>query len=433
MITSKWKMPRWKFTPRSRSGNDNALRHAGIMFTSYLMTGFFSYLYRVFIGRSLNPGDFGVFGALFGIFYILGVLEHGLSTSTARFTSQLSGETETIRLFLNGLLKRVIIFESFVFILYLFTVPLTAGFLRIEAPALILLVAVNFLFSLPLSLNLGSLHGHERFALLAGFQVGHSLLKLMCGIILVKSGFGLFGAISALAIASILTMIGSFISNRQFQSIRSSGSERYDFNPFYKYFFPAILFSFCFASTSNIDVILARAFFPGRSAGLYTAASVIGKIQIFLSFGICAASFPKISRAHSLKNSTSRYMKQSLLYSLLSTGSLALIFWLQGAKVIGLMFGPRYADAAPLVKWYGIAALLFSTSIVILNYYTAKGEMKHVHFFAGLTVLEMALIWNIHGSMIQVIKIILGINIAFLLLCAGYALNKFSDTGDKGQ
>lgn len=54
------------------SFNDELTTNSAVMSISAVIAGAFSYLYQVYMGRALGPEDFGVFGALFAIFYSSG-------------------------------------------------------------------------------------------------------------------------------------------------------------------------------------------------------------------------------------------------------------------------------------------------------------------------------------------------------------------------
>ena len=81
-----------------------------IIFIASIIAGFFNYVYQIYMGRSLGPEEYGVFGALFAIFYIFGVISQTLGTSTTRFVSKFIGEEYKIGFFIKGSLKYLIIF-----------------------------------------------------------------------------------------------------------------------------------------------------------------------------------------------------------------------------------------------------------------------------------------------------------------------------------
>lgn len=395
---------------------DDLFRHGSIMFAAYLIAGALSYFYQMYIGRTLGPDEFGVFGAIFAIHYIFGIFVQGITISTAKFTSQLVGEKKEVGRFFQGIFKKVSLLGFGVFLGLLVSAHSIAALIKIESSFLILVVALNFLFILPLAVNMGSLQGFERFKLLGGYQVGQNLIKVPCGIILVAAGYGVFGAVGALTIATFLILITSSFSLKSLFFAKAKQKSEYDFDSFYKYFFSSLLFSICFAVPANVDVLFVKIFFAEQEAGLYAATAVLGKVLIFLPLGISAAFFPKVSKAHAANKYTSPLLKKALVYSICPVGILTLAYCFFPSYVIILAFGLHYANAYYLVRWYGLAMFFFSVSIVFLNYYLARMEVKYVYLFICLTSIEIALILTFHTAMIQIVLIVLGINLAFLLL-----------------
>ena len=92
--------------------NDELVKEGTIMFISGTIVGIFNYCYQVYMGRALGPEEYGVFGALFAIFYLIGIISQTLGTSTTQFVSKFVGEGKQIGFFIKGSLKRTIMLGS---------------------------------------------------------------------------------------------------------------------------------------------------------------------------------------------------------------------------------------------------------------------------------------------------------------------------------
>jgi len=55
---------------------DELVKNGTIMFGT--IAGIFNYIYQVYMGRALGPEEYGIFGALFAIFYLLGIISQTL-------------------------------------------------------------------------------------------------------------------------------------------------------------------------------------------------------------------------------------------------------------------------------------------------------------------------------------------------------------------
>jgi O-antigen/teichoic acid export membrane protein len=61
--------------------DDDLLKHASIMFIASIIAGVCNYIYQLYMGRALGPEEYGIFGSLFAIFYIISVLTTTIQAS----------------------------------------------------------------------------------------------------------------------------------------------------------------------------------------------------------------------------------------------------------------------------------------------------------------------------------------------------------------
>ena len=246
--------------------------------------------------------------------------------------------------------------------------------------------------------------------------------KLLFGVLLVSIGFGVNGALGAIIIASAIALIISFIPLKSFLSSNYKANPGFDFSELYRYSLPTMLAMFCLAVPANVDVILAKHFFTAHNAGLYTAASVLGKIVLFLPGAISTVMFPKVSKINANGGDTRKLLNKSLFYTAILSGLLAIGYWFFPSIVIGIPFGHIYLEAIPLIKFYGIGMLFFSLTIVLMRYSLAVHDLKYVYGFAFFTILEIILLAIFHKTMMEMIMILLIINILLFIFSYYYVV-----------
>jgi len=386
--------------------SDDLLKHASIMFLVSIIAGVCNYIYQLYMGRALGPEEYGVFGSLFAIFYIISVLTATIQTGVARFVSKFIGEgaKEKIHYFMQGLLKRMFFLGIFMFLFFVFISGWLSSFLKIDSVMPVMILGSIFLFSTLLPVNLGALQGLQKFIPLGFNTVLNFSSKLVFGIVLVFIGFGVNGALGAVIIGSAVALIASFIPLRSFFSKIDSES-------------PEL---FCFAVPANVDVIIAKHFFAAHTAGLYTAASVLGKIILFIPGAIVIAMFPKVSKMYAEKKDTGHLLNISLLYTGLVSGVMAAGYWFFPALVVKIPYGSAYVEVAPVVQLYGVAMLFFSLTIVLMRYSLAIHDIRYVYLFAFFTLLEIGLLTVFHASMMEMARIILMVNAVLFISSYGY-------------
>ena len=400
------------------------LKHAGIMFIASIIAGACNYAYQLYMGRALGPEEYSVFGSLFAISYIMFVLTGTIQTSGARFISKFIGEGKTgnINYLLRGLLKRMFFLGIIIFIIFVFTSGWIASFLNIESTLPVIIVGSVFLFSLLLPVNLGALQGLQKFKWLGSNSVINFSSKLLFGVLLVSIGFGVNGALGAIIIASAIALIISFIPLKSFLSSNYKANPGFDFSELYRYSLPTMLAMFCLAVPANVDVILAKHFFTAHNAGLYTAASVLGKIVLFLPGAISTVMFPKVSKINANGGNTRKLLNKSLFYTSILSGLLAIGYWFFPSIVVGIPFGEIYLEAIPLVKFYGLAMLFFSLTVVLMRYALAVHNLKYVYGFTFFTILEIILLAVFHETMMEMIIILLSVNMLLFIFSYYYVV-----------
>ncbi|MCK5259115.1 MAG: oligosaccharide flippase family protein, partial [Thermoplasmatales archaeon] len=236
--------------------SDDLLKHASVMFLVSIIAGACNYIYQLYMGRALGPEEYGVFGSLFAIFYIISVLTATIQTSVARFVSKFIGEgaKEKIHYFMQGLLKRMFFLGIVMFLFFVFISGWLSSFLKIDPIMPIIILGSIFLFSTLLPVNLGALQGLQKFIPLGFNTVLNFSSKLVFGIVLVVIGFGVNGALGAVIIGSAVALIASFIPLRSFFSKVDSEKSDFKFSELYRYSLPTMVAMFCFAVPANVDV-----------------------------------------------------------------------------------------------------------------------------------------------------------------------------------
>lgn len=396
------------------------LKNTSIMFIATLIGGGCNYLFQIFMGRTLGPNEYGIFGSLFAIFYIINMLTATIQTSSARFVSKFIGEgkPKKINYFTFGLLKRMLLIGVIIFLIIFFSSNFISSFLKITSIVPVIILAGIFLISTLVPINLGLIQGLQKFIVLGISNILNYSSKLIFGIILITIGFGVSGALGAVAIGSIIAFLFTFSMVKSY--LNKDGLKKIDFKfkDIFLYSLPTLIAMFCFTVPANVDVIIAKHFFAQETAGLYTAVTVLGKIILFIPGAVVVVMFPNVSRYHAMKKNTSRLLHSSLFYTFILSGLLATFYWFFPYFVVKIPFGLDYIKIEPIVQIYGIAMLFFSLTIVIMQYSLAVNDFKYIGLLTIFTIIEIGLLYIFHNSMMQMANILAIVNI--LLFIIGY-------------
>jgi len=369
------------------------------------------------MGRALGPYEYGVFGSLFAISYIIFVLTQTIQTGSARFVSKFVGEHQNkkINVFARGLLKRMFILGISLFIfIVLLSGPITS-FLKIDSIYPVIILASIFIFSTLLPVNLGIIQGLENFKSLGFNTIINFLSKLVLGIFLVWIGFGVNGAIGGVVLGFLVALLFSFVPLKNYFRAKNLNEKKFNFSELYVYSFPTIIAMFCFSVPSNVDVIIAKHFFTSQIAGIYTAVTVLGKIILFVPGAIAIVMFPKISRLYTEKKDTGYVLNISLIYTGILAGIIAMGYWFFPYLAIRIPYGIDYIEAVPYLRLYGIAMFFFSLTVVLMRYSLAINHLRYVYLLLFFTLTEIGLLSIFHDSLMMMVEILLIVNILLFL------------------
>lgn len=391
--------------------SDGLFQDSSILVVATLVGGALNYAYQIAMGRLLGPEQYGVFGSLFALSYVLLIVSAGIGYVTTKYVSTLEGGR--LAGFMRGIAVRVGVLTIVLFLGLAVASPWLASFLKIGDPFLVVVLGFAILLGPLNAVTKGSLRGLQKFVLMGGTGVSAALLKLLSGIGLVVAGYGVYGALGALAVAQIVVFAAVLFYLRHWYL---DEPEFDDFSPVYRYALPSVLVAFCFNVPTNVDVMLVKHAFTSSQAGFYTSVSVFGKVLVFLPMGISNAMFPKVSEGQSNGNGTRHLLGRALLYAVAMVAGAVVVLSLAPSFFVGLLFGAEYLPAAGLLPWYAAAIGVFSVCVVLLNYSLAAADLRFVKAFTVLTVAEIAFVYLFSTSMLQVVQVLLAVNAVGSLL-----------------
>jgi O-antigen/teichoic acid export membrane protein len=166
----------------------------------------------------------------------------------------------------------------------------------------------------------------------------------------------------------------------------------------------------------NLDLVLVRHYIPGEQAGLYATAAVLGRIAFFLPAMLVAVLFPTVARARESGDESRKPFLVSLALTAVLGLSFALLCILWPQWIIGLLFGAKYAAAAPLLQIVSLAMALLAIVQVVVTYGLARADYLSLPPLALGVVLMFALALLYHQSALVIAWIVLG---AVVFILAG--------------
>jgi len=399
--------------------HDDFVKQSTIIFIASMIANVCNYIYQIYVGRALGPEAYGVFGALFAIFYLIAVFTGALQAGVGLFISQFmaEGENDQVNSFLRQLLLKSAILGISGFLLFTLISPWIAEFLNIDSIWEIVIIGTVFIFTFLLPVTTGAFQGLQRFKALAATSIISVLCKLGFAVALILIGFGIYGALGAVTISSVgVTIFSLYILRDRLKKGKNGVS--HNFSELYRYSAPTLLIVFCLNVPSNLDVILVKHFLSNYDAGLYVSASVLGKIVLFVSGAIVIVMFPKVAEMRLHGEDPRPLLNRSLVMTGVLSGSVAagLILF---PGIVGVLFGKAYLDAQMIIVLYAIMMFAFALTSVIAQYCLAIRNLRYGILLLAVTLLEIILVWIFHDSVMEIAGILMIVNI--ILFIVSYA------------
>lgn len=396
---------------RKKLRSGSLLADSSIVFGASLVANVFSYLFQVYIGRALGPVGYGVFGALVSLLYIISIPGNAISFTITKFVSEYAAKNhrDKISALMLGATIKLGKYALLVLALFIIGSGALAEFLKIPSSTPVIILGIVFSFGLITPVIQGVLQGLQKFLEIGAIGIASSVSKLAIGVALVYLGFGVNGALASIFFSGLLVFVLTLYVLREYAKPAKSQIEESVF----EYSTPVLLTALLLAVISNIDVVLVKHYFSAEEAGYYAAASLFGKIVVFVSSPIATVLFPKASRESS-SMSAARILRESILYTFALAFFTVLAYLLAPTFVVSLIFGSKFGSAAQLIGMFGIAMAFFALANVFITYDMAVRKMKFLYIVLCAALLEVAAILMFPTSLATIIKILI-LSMGFML------------------
>lgn len=387
-----------------------------------ILAGVLGYAFQVLMGRMLTPSEFALFSTVMALFAILCAPLGTLMMLITRKVSEYKARNDVgsiyhfyyainIRTAVIGLL---VIAACFVFS--------TQLQIYLKAPTItpVYLLGVMLFFTLLPSINSAFMQGIQNFIWFSASSVLSVAYKIIFSVALVWMGFGLVGALIGISLSFVMLWITTLGGLRS-KLIEGRGKPFEVGRLTYKAALPVFVANVAFATMTQFDMVLVNYYFPSHEAGLYAAASVLGKAVLFLPGGIAMALFPMVAENHAGNKASSHLLMQAITLTTVLCGMGAIFYYLFGDWLVQLLYGESYRGASDVLRYYGFAILPMALVMVTEYFLIAKGKVMFAYLFLVFAPLQFLAVYYFHNSLLTIVGImavtgILLCSLGFLLL-----------------
>lgn len=389
-----------------------------------MFSNFFSFLFNLFLARSLSYVEYGEYIALISIITLVGIPAQSVLPVLVQFSSRFfnKGEKQTLKEFYFQASRLLIIVSVILFVGFIMLTPILQHFFHITSPVAIILAGIIIAFAYITVPNIAFLQGLLRFDFLSFTSVLSGFFKLAAGLLFIYLGWKTIGALGAVFVSFLIPSLLAFIPLLSYISFRRVKGITIPVREIVRYAFPAAVSIFCLSAFTSTDLLLVKHFFNGNDAGLYGGLSLIGRIIFYFTAPISTVMFPLIIKRYEEGRNFQTLLYLALLLVLLPSITLIAIYFVIPHTVIDLFLGGRgYQTIAQYLGIYGIFLCIFSLMNVLVTFFLSLKKTKVVTLLLVGSIAQAALISLFHSSFWEIINVSLGtVLVLFVLLLLYY-------------
>ena len=285
-------------------------------------------------------------------------------------------------------------------------------------------IVVSFIYLV----NRGVLQGTQKFIPLVSTGVVESVIKLAIGVLLVKLGFGLNGAVSALVLSLAAGyLVSIFFILPILNKKTKKKEEAFGFNrkEILSYSVPALLVAVILAALINLDIILVKHYFPAEDAGLYAAISTVAKIIFYMLAPIVSVMFPMISEQKTKGNKHYKIFLLSIFLTIMGGLIIMAVYTVAPGLVIKILYGNEYVLFFYLLPEVGLLMLFYTLVNLIANYYMAIKNFLFLWVGAVIMVSQVIVVALWHPDILTVVRVfVINQGLLFFIMLGYYLFTK---------
>jgi O-antigen/teichoic acid export membrane protein len=398
----------------ARIRNSDLVRHGAIAFAGVVIASAANYLFYILISRRAGVETYGVVTSLISAILVLSAPATVVQLIAARLAADLEarGDVAALRKLSDGVTLWTAAFAAvFVVAGVLARQPL-ADFFHLTSAGPIVISAITFGLLTIVTAQRGVLQGAHHFGDFSASQALDGITKLAVGVPLVVP-FGASGGLLGLAASQAVALAYSLYAFRaRFGMLRAPLA--LDRKLIARVVSHVGLGQITFTVLAFYDVPLIKHAFDARTAGLYAAASLVGRALLAILSFVPIVIMPKATARAAAGHSPLPMLGAALGLSVAVVGVAVLAGWIDPTAVITLIAGRAFGGAAPIVLPYLIADGALALANVVAAYKMGLHRYDFVIPALAVAALEITTFAFWHPTLMAAVFVLLAGHVALL-------------------
>jgi O-antigen/teichoic acid export membrane protein len=405
-----------------RTGGEIVLWQTLFLFGVDLLTNVVDYIFHVYLGRALVPGDFAVFQTINSILIVVITAFGVFQPVVARFVAEEAGKQDVQKSIFREYFRLSNVAGWVFAAMVVVARNVLAGWLNVPPLAIVVSAGVVLLsFSRPVVW--GMLQGQQKFVAFGITRLVYAISRFAVAIGLIGLGWATMGAVTALPVGTLLSLtiglvfLGHSLTPKRSLSVSRSLSappspnERGEANNGRGVREGLRLSGYAFVAYAahtallNLDMLWVNRFFLPEEAGAYAGAVLLRRILLLLPGVVVVVFYPRVVAVMA-----QRQLPDKLLAISLGTlGGTVLIltagYFAVGPWIVDVVFGDEFALAGPLLGWMGVGILGYSVGSIWMNLALATRPGPFVALLVVTVGLQWAGLGWVNGGLSGVVQI----------------------------
>lgn len=372
------------------------------------------YLFHVFIGRTLTPGDFAIVQTINALFLMVGTAFAVFQPVVARYVAEASGRADA-KGEQRALFRLYMGYSSLIGLALAAALWLgrevVAGWLKVPASAMTLAaLMLFFLFVRPVVS--GMLQGQERFIPFGLTRSAYAVTRLLFVLLFVGAwGGGAVAAVATMPLAALvalamgLLLLGIGVWTPSSPAVGQAARD--SLGAGWRLSVAAFLAYLAYMTLLNLDVIFANRAFSAAISGSYASAVVLRRVLSLLPGAVLVVLYPRVAAQVARNQLPDRTVARALALIVTTTTLLTILYFLWGEWLVSLIFGEAYELGGPLLGWMGVGMIGYGMAAVWMNLFLATRPWPYSLALVAILLLQAALYHALGANPMQMVLIFL--------------------------
>jgi O-antigen/teichoic acid export membrane protein len=395
------------------------MRAGAIMLVGVAVVNVGNYVFHLIAARDLGPSDYGDLVALLTLSSLvclpLTALQVVISRYVAHFTAL--GEPSAANRVNRRVAAGTIGFAIVALLLIGALAPLIEGWLSIASGWAILLTAALTVPSALTPVVWGVAQGLQRFSLLALSMAMGSVARIVPLLAFVAVGLSTPAAVTATLIGVTASLALPFLPLRGWfeRTAAAGGTADASAVQLLRTSGPVMVALVAFTSLTQSDVLAANATLSDTASGVYGAASLIGRVVLYLPAAIVAVLLPKVAARSASDRPAVDILGLSLLTTFLFCALSTAVYGAVPGTIVRVAFGAKYEGARDLLLPFGVAMTALAVINVLLYYHLGRGQHRFAWILGAAAVGQVAAFSAFHSSPRTLVFDTIGVSVLVLV------------------